>query len=111
MIETVILVAGTAIPLQLTIYAVWKLAAFRPVRDIIARMFYRLPLRVGFSLLVLLCVSAIFTVVMIVRDFIVPADSWALVTAGFLLGVMGPVLNSTKRQKRQREQAVDGNPH
>jgi hypothetical protein len=99
LVDSPILLFGTAIPIQLAIYAVLKFPVFRSVRACIAGVFFRLPVALGFSLLVSLGVGAISTVALLSQKFTNLSDPWAFVTLGFLLGIMGPIFHSMKHQK------------
>jgi hypothetical protein len=110
LLEAILLLAVTAIPLQLLIYAVWKLEAMRSVRCFIGRIFTIIPAGFGFSLLVVLGMGLIFAVIVSVRGFVAPRDSWVFVTLGVLCGLMGPILRSSGNQRKQREQGVAPQP-
>lgn len=111
LLKAAVLFAGTKISLQLLIYSVWKFEMMRPLRIGIARLFGSMPLGFGFALLVFLGVGFIFAVVVLLRGFVAPSDSWAFVTLGLLWGIMNPTQRHWTQRRRSRELDADGNHH
>jgi hypothetical protein len=101
-LDALAILVGTAIPTQLVIYAVWKVKSLRTLRVAIGRMFDNLSVVSGFCLLVLCGVGIILAVVMLIRVFVVPADSWVFVTLGFLWGIMGPIFRYSELPNREQ---------
>ena len=105
--EMTILIFGTALPLQAAIYSIQGFRWPRPLRSALVGTFDRLPIALGFGMLVLLGVSIIALLVFLLRDHVSPADSWVPITLGFLWGIMGPVLRCHQGGKSNREQGVE----
>lgn len=108
--EMAILILGTALPIQVAIYSIRGFRTLRPLRKALVGGFDRLPVALGFGLLVLLGVSVISLLVFLLRDRVPPSDSWVSITLGLLWGVMGPVFRSLKTRKSNREQGVAPQP-
>jgi hypothetical protein len=101
--EMAILILGTALPIQAVIYSFRGLRSLRPVRTALVGGFDRLPIGVGFGLLVLLGASVIALLVFLLRDRIPPSNSWVPITLGFLWGIMSPVFRCLQGGKTNRE--------
>lgn len=93
-----ILVPGTAILVHGVIYAVYKMTVFRSFRSAITSFFWKVPMALGFSLIVVLSIGVIAAIVMSLRGFVPPSESWLYVTLGFVVGVMG-VVGGIKKSK------------
>jgi hypothetical protein len=107
--EMAILILGTALPIQAAIYSIRGFRPLRPLRTALVGGFDRLPVALGFGLLVLLGASAIALLMFMLRDHVPPSDSWVPITLGFILGVMGPVFRSLNAGKSNREQGAPSN--
>ena len=108
--EMAILIFGTALPIQAAIYSIRGFRKLRPLRRALVGGFERLPVALGFGLLILLGASVVSLLVFVWRDRVPPSDSWVPITQGLLLGVMGPVFRSLKAGKSNREQGVATQP-
>lgn len=107
--EVAILILGSSLPIQAAIYSIRDLRRLRPLRGALIAAFERLPVALGFGVLVLFGVSIIGFLVFLTRDHISPSDSWVPFTLGVLWGIMSPILRIRKSSKINREQAEDGN--
>lgn len=97
---TFLVMAGTALLLQLLILAVLKWRPLRPFKTAISNTFARLPLNLGFSLLVVLGIVAMVAVVLLLRPYLPPEDSWLAVLLGFLWATMTSIASNSRRTKR-----------
>jgi len=101
--EMTILIFSTALPIQAAIYSIRGFRWLRPMRAALVGTFDRLPVALGFGLLVLLGFSIISLLVFLSRYHVSPADSWVPITLGFLWGIMGPVFGCLQGGKSNRE--------
>jgi hypothetical protein len=95
------LVIGNMLLVRCCIHSIAKPRFSQPARDVLSRLFVRFSPGLGFSLLVFLSVIAILAEVMLVRDFVSPANSWVFITLGFLYGIMGPVMAGLDRRSKR----------
>ena len=108
--ELAILILGTALPIQAAIYSIRGFRSLRPLRAALVGGFDRLPVALGFGLLVVLGASVIAALVFMLRDRFPPSNSWVPITLGLLWGIMGPVFRSLRAGKSNREQGVAPQP-
>lgn len=99
--HSLVLLFGTALPIQLLIYSCLRLRILHSTRERFSTIFMRLPMALGFSILVVSGVVAVLAEVFLLRDFFHPSDSWLMIVLGFLLGIMGPVWHCNKLRSRQ----------
>lgn len=95
--HSAVLVVGTALFVRCAIYLVAKPRVCKPLRDVISSRFASWPPALGFSVMLFLGGLAILAGVMALSGFVTPADSWMLVTFGFLYGVTITVMQGMGR--------------
>ncbi|MES2981838.1 MAG: hypothetical protein V4727_05955 [Verrucomicrobiota bacterium] len=106
LLKVLVLVAGPAVLVQGSIYVVCKVGAFKPLRSAIASFFWKIPMALGFSLIVGISVGVIAAMVMLLRGFAAPSESWLYVSLGFMAGVMGAVEGIKKSKIRYQQSSI-----
>ena len=99
-----VLVVGPAILVQGVVYVLRKMAVFRSFRSAITSFFWKIPMALGFSLIVVLSIGVIAAIVMSLSGFVPPSESWLYVSLGFVAGVMG-VVEGIKKSKINPQQS------
>ena len=97
---TFLVMAGTALLFQSLILAVLKWPPLRSVKDAVSNTFARLPLGLGFSLLVVLGIGLLAAVVFLLRPFLPPEDSWLAVMLGVFWAAMSSIASNFRRNKK-----------
>ena len=101
-VDSAALLVGTTLAVGCAIHSMMKLRVFKPLRAVVSQRFASWPPALGFSVIFFLVVTAILAEVVALRGFMAPANSWPLVTFGFLHGIMSRVMRGMERRSNRR---------